>query len=202
MSGVVDNDRFTELNYGVRNTPSTDNGIAAVNWNGMMYFNWLFSTMRLYSGTVDDVGQGFRSNSLPFGRDGVDAAYAPYVSWLFVANDAGSSGTSSVLVYDGLNWHEMMRGFANKRIRDVFIQTVSGGRNRLWIDHGGDSIYIEMPYLKGNPLDDTGMSYMHESVVESAIIDMGTASKLPKYIKELTVTADNLDGYGKRIELD
>jgi len=202
QTGVVDNDRFTELNYGVRNTPSSDNGIAAINWNGMLYFNWLFTTMRLYSGTVDDVGQGFRSNSFPYGRDGIDSAYAAYVSWLFTANDAGS-GTSSVLLYDGLNWHEMMRSFTTgKRIREVFIQTVSDARNRLWIDHGGDSVYIELPLKKGNPLDDSGMSYMHESVVESSIIDMGTASKLPKYIKELTATVKNLDGSGKRVEVD
>lgn len=201
--GIVENDRYTELDYGVRKTPSADNGIASIAWNGMVYFNWLFTTNRIYSGTVDDVGQGFKSNSFPYGREGVDAAYTTYVSWMFVAKDAGTSGTSSVMLYDGLNWHEFARAWeTGKRIRDVAIQVVSGGRNRLWFDCGGDSCYIELPLNKGNPLDDTGAKYMHEAVLESAIIDMGTASKLPKYIKEMTITAKNMDGQGKRVNLD
>jgi len=202
--GTVDNDRYTELDYGIRKTPSADNGIASIAWNGMVYFNWLFSTTRIYSGTVDDVGQGFKSNSFPFGREGVDSAYCTYVSWMFVAKNAGSSGTSSVMLYDGLNWHEFVRSFGEvgRRIRDVFIQVVTGGRNRLWFDASGESCYVELPLNKGNPLYDTGAKYMHEAVLESSVIDMGTASKLPKYIKEVTLTVDNLDGHGKRVDFD
>jgi hypothetical protein len=201
--GKVENDKYEELDYGIRKTPSADNGTASIAWNGMIYFNWLFSTTRIYSGTVDDVGQGFKSNSFPYGREGVDADYCTYVSWMFVAKDAGASGTSSVMLYDGLNWHEFARAWeAGKRIRNVFVQVVSGGRNRLWFDCGGDSCYIELPLNKGNPLYDTGAKYMHEAVLDSAVIDMGTASKLPKYIKEATISAANLDGQGKRIYLD
>jgi hypothetical protein len=149
------------------------------------------------------VGQGFKSNSFPYGREGVDAAYCTYVSWMFVAKDAGASGTSSVMLYDGLNWHEFSRAWeVGKRIRDVQVQVVSGGRNRLWFDCGGDSCFIELPLNKGNPLYDTGAKYMHEAVLEASVIDMGTASKLPKYIKEGTLTVDNLDGQGKYVDLD
>lgn len=200
--GTVDNDRYTELDYGVKKTPSATNGIAAISWNGFTFYNWLFSTMRIYSGTVDDIGQGFKNNSFPYGREGVDAAYTTYVSWLFVAKDAGD-GTSSVMLYDGVSWHEMARAWKEgKRIRDVAIQTVSGERNRLWFDCGGDSCYIELPYQKGNPLADAGAKYMHESVIESCIIDMGAASKLPKFIKEMTLTCKNLNGQGIRVEMD
>jgi len=200
--GVIENDRYVEQDYGTRKTPSSDNGIASISWNGMIYFNWLFSTSRIYSGTVDDVGQGFKSNSFPYGREGIDSAYTSYVAWMFVAKDA-SSGTSSVMLYDGLNWHEFARAWeAARRIRDVEIQVVSGGRNRLWYDCGGDSCYIEMPFNKANPLYDSEAKYMHEAVLESSVIDMGTASKLPKYIKEMTLTSNNLDGQGKRVYLD
>lgn len=200
--GTVDNDRYTELDYGVRKTPSSDNGIASTSWNGFVFYNWLFSTMRIYSGTVDDIGQGFKNNSFPYGREGVDSSYTTYVSWLFSAKDAGA-GTSSVMLYDGIAWHEFVRAFkAGKRIRDVQIQVVSGGRNRLWFDCNGDSIFIELPLNKGNPLNDTGAKYVHESVVESCIIDMGAASKLPKYIKEMTITCKNLDSQGKKVDID
>ena len=201
--GTVDNDRYVELNYGVKKTPSTDNGIAFIAWNGSIYYNWLFSTERVYSGTVDDVGQGFKSNAFPFGREGVDSAYTSYVAHLFVAKDAGSSGTSSVMLYDGLNWHEFARGWATgRRIRDVAIQPVSGARNRLWFDCGGDLVFIEMPYNKANPLHDTAIKYQHEFVLESSEIDAGGASKLPKFIKELTLTVDNLSTSGTKIFVD
>lgn len=201
--GTVDNDRYTELDYGVKKTPSPDNGIAFITWNGFTFYNWLFSTQRIFSGTVDDIGQGFKSNSFPSGREGVDSAYTTYISWLLVAKDAGTSGTSSVMLYDGLNWHEFARGWAaGRRIRDVAIQPVSGGRNRLWFDCGGDSVFIELPYNKGNPLYDSSVKYMHEAVIESSEIDMGTSSKLPKFIKDMTMTVKNLNGAGIYVDLE
>ena len=201
--GTVENDRYVELNYGVKKTPSSDNGVAFISWNGSIYYNWLFSTERVYSGTVDDVGQGFKSNAFPFGREGVDSAYTSYVAHMFVAKDAGSSGTSSVMLYDGLNWHEFARAWASgRRIRDVAIQPVSGSRNRLFFDCGGDILFIELPYNKANPLHDTSAKYMHEFVIESSEIDAGAASKLPKFIKELTLTTNNLSTNGTKIYVD
>jgi hypothetical protein len=201
--GSWDYDRYTTLDFGMKDTPSADNGIASVSWNTYVYFNWLFSTERAFNGSVDDVGQGFRGPALPYGREGVDAAYRRYIGWMFIAKDAGTSGTSSVMLYDGLAFHEFTRGWAaGRRIRDVAIQTISGGRNRLWFDCGGDSCYIELPLNKGNPLYDTGAHYMHEFVVESSEIDMGTASKLPKFIKDMTLTSKNLDGHGKTVFFD
>lgn len=200
--GTVENDKYVELNYGVKKTPSADNGIAFTSWNSFIFYNWLFSTQRVFSGTVDDIGQGFKGSSFPFGREGVDSAYTSYIAWLFVAKDAGS-GTSSVMLYDGLNWHEFARGwYAGRRIRDVFIQPVSGGRNRLWFDCGGDSVFVELPFNKGNPLDDTAVKYMHEFVIESSEIDMGTASKLPKFIKDMTTTSKNLNGRGIKVDFE
>jgi hypothetical protein len=201
--GTVDNDRYTELNYGIKKTPSTDNGIAFASWNSLVFYNWLSSFERVYSGTVDDVGQGYKNNSLPFGREGVVSAFTTYVAWMFYVIDAGTSGTSSVMLYDGLNHHEFARGWASgRRIRDVFIQPVSGARNRLWFDCGGDSVFVELPLNKGNPLDDTGAKYMHEFVLESSEIDMGTASKLAKFIKEMTITSKNLNRDGIKIDFD
>lgn len=200
--GTVDFDRYVEINFGVRKTPANENGQAFLAWNSFVFFNWLFSTQRVFSGTIDDVGQGFKSNAFPFGREGVDANYTSYIAHMFVAKDAGTSGTSSVMLYDGLNWHEFARAWASgKRIRDVATQIVDGGRNRLWFDCGGDSVFVEFPLNKANPLHDTASKYMHEFVVESSEIDMGTASKLPKFIKEITLTSRNLTG-GIKVYLD
>jgi hypothetical protein len=201
--GTVDNDRYTELNFGVKKTPSSDNGIAFLSWQGLIYWNWLFSTQRFYSGTVDDIGEGFKSNSFPFGREGVDAAYTTYIQHMFTAKDAGASGTSSVMLYDSLQWHEFARSwYSGRRIRDVFVQPVSGGRNRLWYDCGGDMVFVELPLNKGNPLDDTAAKYMHEFEIISTEIDMGTASKLPKFIKDMTLTSKNLNSAGIYVDFE
>ena len=201
--GTVDNDRYTELGMGIKKTPSTNNGVAFLSWNGSVYFNWLFSTTRNYSGTFDDVGQGFKSNAFPYGREGFDSSYTSYIAHMFVAKDAGNSGTSSVMLYDGLTWHEFARAFGvGKRIRDVFIQPVTDARNRLWFDCGDNSLFIELPYNKANPLHDTAVKYMHEFVLDSAEIDMGSASKLPKFIKDMVMTSKNLNGQGIKVDFD
>lgn len=200
--GTVDSDRYTELNYGIKSTPDSENGRAFISWNGLNFFNWLFSTSRIFSGTVDDVGQGFKANSFPYGREGTDSAYDAYVAHLFVAKDAGS-GTSSVMLYDGLNWHEFARAWkTGKRIRDVFVQPVSDARARLWFDVGGDSVFVELPYNKANPLNDPLVKYQHEGVLISSKIDMGTASKLPKLIRDLTITTKNLNKRGIKVSLE
>lgn len=203
--GTWDYDRYTMLDFGVKDTPDPTNGIAAISMNAAVYFNWLYSTERAMSGMIDDVGQGYKLAPLPYGREGVDAAYCRYIGVVFVAKDAGASGTSSVLMFDTnrYGWHEFARAWASgRRIQDVYIQTVSGSRNRLWFDCGGDSCYITLPLKKANPLYDTGVTYMHEFELESSEIDMGTASKLPKYIKDVTLTSRNLNGRGITVDLD
>jgi hypothetical protein len=180
------------LEFGIKSTPNPANGVAIVGQNQYLYFSWLFSTERVYNGVVDDIGLGWRLAAPPMGREAFDSWYEPYVGWLFIAKDAGS-GTSSIGVWDGLVYHELIRGFAaGKRIQCVKFQYVSGGRTRMWFDVGGDLCYFEMPLNKSNPYNDTGAHYMHEGVMVSSIIDMGTASRIPKYIIDLTAMTENL----------
>jgi len=202
--GAVFNDVYTESNFGVRSVAATGNGIAFTGWNNLLFFNLLNSVERMYAGQVDDVGGGWSNPGLPYGRDGVHSCFRTYGAWMYSAIDAGTSGTSSVMLFDSaMNQHEFMRAFATgRRIRDVYVQVVSGARNRLWIDCGGDSIYIELPLGKGNHLNDTGAKYQHEFVLESSVYDMGTASRLPKFLKELTAVTKGLDGKGIYVEVD
>jgi hypothetical protein len=43
---------------------------------------------------------------------------------------------------------------------------------------------------------------MHESVLDSSILELGSASDLPKFIKELTTTVKNLSASGRYVGLD
>lgn len=200
---LVSNDRAILLDYGLQSIPSADNGVGIIAHQQFLYWSWLFSVERLYGGTLDDIGMGWKGASMPSGKEGVYSCFTTYVNMVYAGIDAGTSGTSSVQAWDGLSWHEVFRApKAGMRIRDIALQPISGSRSKLWIDCGGEMIYITLPLNKANPIYDPSQAYMHEGYLVSSTIDMGTASKLPKYIKELTATAANLNGTGIRVEVD
>lgn len=199
---VSNNQVVSHINNGVNKTPSYANGIASISHQQFLYYSWLHSLIRVYGSSHDDIGQDWRSQGLPDGREGVFRSLDSYTSLLIAALDAGPSGTSSVLAWDGIGWHELLRAYdSGKRIRYVKVQACEGTRNKMWVDVGGDLIFQDMPLQKASPYLDSGLRYMHEAVIESSAIDMGTASGLPKFIKELTVFAKNL-GNKNSIHID
>lgn len=201
--GVVAGDRFNHIDTGIEKTPSRANGATTITHGQFLYYSWLHSVVRIYGSSHDDIGDDYRGIGLPDGREGEYADADSYLKLVFFAINAGS-GTSSVLAWDGLGWHEVIRNRKkNSRIRMVKVQTCPGTRNRLWTDFGGgDLVFQELPLFKASPRLDSGARYMHEGVVESAAIDMGTASDLPKFIKELTATVRNLNTNGREVLVD
>jgi len=198
---TVQADKAREEPYGLSATPDIHNGQAQASHNLFMYFSWLWSTERLYGGTLDDVGQDWKGIGLPDDRQGFTTKYEPAVGWLFASVDA-DTGTSSVLCYDGLYWHEVLRGYkAGQRARNVKWQPCDGARHRLWTSLGSDLVYQVFPLNTANPLNDSSCVFEHEAVLMSSTIDMGAASRLPKYIKGLTVLSKNLSTSGMSIGL-
>lgn len=186
---------------GFSKNPSSYNGRSAVVHQQFLYYSWGHTLIRAYGVSHDDVGQDWSGHGLPEGREGYVSSLDSYTSALFVGTDAGE-GVSSVHIFDGIGWHEVFRGFgAGENVTRVTIQPCQGTRNRTWIHCGDVFVFQEMPYLKSSPRLDSGVRYMHEAVIESSAIDMGTASGLPKFIKELTVFSKNL-GVGQTIAVD
>jgi hypothetical protein len=207
--GIIVGNTYTFFESGQEDTPDNTNGIASVSVGDFVYYNWLHSVVRVYGSSYDDIGQDYSSFGLPDKREGVIAYMDAYITTVLAAVDAGTAGkrsggtTSSVLMWDGLAWHELIRAYTtNKRIRMVKAQPCPEARNLIWTDMGGELVYQEMPMQKKDPLLDSGMLYQHESVIESSIIDMGTASDLPKFIKSLTATVNNLNNEGMEVYLD
>lgn len=187
---------------GVDKTPSEDNGRAVICHQQFIYYSWLHSLIRIYGSSHDDVGQDWSGYGLPNGREGVFSSLDSYTSLLLGGVDAGVDGTSSVLAFDGIGWHEIVRAYdSSLRTRFIKLQPIEDARNMFWVDMGGDLVYQRFPYKKGSPRLDTGTRYMHEAVIESSAIDMGTASGLPKFIKELSVYCENL-GDANEIRVD
>lgn len=202
MGGIAANQMNT-IDTGMEKTPDPANGAFVISHGQFLYYSWLHSLMRVYGSTHDDIGDDFRKAGLPDGREGVYVDGDTYIKWLFTGIDAGTSGWSSVLIWDGLGWHEMVRAPRSAmRVRMVKVQTCPGTRNRLWTQCGDMVIFQELPLKKSAPRLDSGARYQHEAVVISSVIDMGTASAMPKAIKELTATIKNLNSRGKEVFVD
>ena len=185
---------IVKLQNGMDKTPYSKNGSASLVHQGFLYHTWLHSLIRIYGSSHDDVGQDWSGWGLPDSREGYISSMDSYTS-LLIAGVCAINGTSSVLGWDGLGWHEIFRAYAsNRRVRMVKVQPCEDTRNRLWIATGSMVVFQEMPFMKGSPRLDSGVRYMHEAVVESSAIDMGTASGLSKFIKELVVYCENLGG--------
>lgn len=195
--GTVTSGAFTMLDSGEGHVPDPANGQASAYLDKYMYHSWLHSVVRVFDTDNSDIGE-----SLPDGREGNIVDMDGYINLLFAAVDA-REGTSSVQVWDGLSWHEFFRGYAaGLRVRAVKAQANPTARTIIWTQIGDDLVYQEMPLKKSRPLLDTGILYQHENIIDSATIDMGAASNLPKFIKSITVTANNLRGTGSTNNLE
>lgn len=187
---------------GFESMPSTANGACSWMNQQFIYFPFAFSLLRYYNGISDDVGQGWDTAGMPSGREGFFVSGCAYVNLNFIALDAGTTGTSCVMCYDGVSWHEVFRAPAvGLRIRGVGVQVISGARAKLWIDLGGDLVYIILPWNKARPIDDSSQMYVHEAVLISSTIDNGLAAKQEKLVKSLTAISRNLSTVNK-IDVD
>ncbi len=199
--GQVTGGQYTTLISNANKNPDPANGVASLVDENFLYYSWLHSVIRVYGASNDDIGQDYRSEGLPDGREGNFAWMDAYTFPLFAVD--ADTGTSCVLGFDGLGWHEMLRGSeANKRIRFICSQPNPLARNRIWTDMGGELVFQDMPYKKASPRLDSGALFQHEGVIESGIIDMGAASDLPKRIKSLTAVIKNLNAQGREVYLD
>lgn len=187
-----------KLNWGWEDSPSPYNGAAAASNGDYLYVSWLFDVYRIYGGQVQNVGLSWRGSGLPANRQGFFRSFFFSNQWLYAAMNAGT-GISSVLVYDGLNWHEIVQAWkANCLIRDCQIQNTETPFSRVWIDMGGYPAYIDMPSYTNNPYYASNVNYQHETVVISPTIDNGAASRLKKTMEYLTALTENLQN-GQRI---
>ena len=189
---TIVNNEPERVNVGLESSPHVNNGQAAVVVGLFLYFNYMHSIERLYGSTLDDVGP-WRGTGIPSGRNGVVSKLIAAFAWVFAAIDGGTGGTSSVMMYDGRGWHEIFRAFeSGQRIRDIWWQACEGGRPHLWIDSGNRLYFLEFPKDTLNPLNDSTFRYHHEGILVGGTYDFGSVS-LPKFFKELTAFANNLD---------
>ena len=197
---ALQNDRAYRPNPDFSVAAAATNGVNVAH-NAFLYFSLMHTTLQLYGGQIDPVGPD-KDAGIPDGRQGPASALLSVGPLLYMAIDAGTVGTSSVMIYTSGGWHEVLRGFAaGKRIRAMTFHPCPDAHKQLWVDIGGDMVYQEYPQNSFNPLKDDDLPHVHEAVLISSTIDMGAAS-LPKYMKELSITTKNLEDGVTWVELD
>lgn len=186
-----------KLNWGWEDSPSPYNGMATAQNGDYIYVGWGRDAMRIYGGQVQNIGVSWRGSGLPSGRQGFFRSFSFSDQWMYAAME--SSGLSSALVYDGLAWHEICRGWKTVvPVRDVQVQNIESSFSRVWIDMGGYPVYIDMPSFTNAPYFASSVNYQHESVFISATIDNAAASRLKKTVDYITALTENLAN-GQRV---
>jgi hypothetical protein len=169
-NGIIEKDG---LNFS--DVPDTTTGLGVGTQNGAMWWGWAHDIVRQIGSSVDPMLNYKR------GYDGVQEPRKGYVScivsavgWLFFVIDGGADNYSSIILWNGMGWHEVFRGWATGvRIRNAAWQPNIGARGRLWFDVGGDLAYMTFPLYAANPLKDTSLPFHHEGVLVTSAYGAG-----------------------------
>ena len=181
-----------KLDVGLENMVNDMNGRASAVNGVYLYFSYVTSMEQLYGTTLSDVGPAHGAG-IPVDRTGSVSALLSVMGKLFVAIDGYTANTSSVMVYDGINYHEVWRGHeAGKRIRSLFWKPgLDGAAPYLFIDYGGDIVFVKYPVFGFNLLRDTSLYYVPDGMLITSTIDMN-ATRLAKLFKEFVLVTKNL----------
>ena len=126
-----------------------------------------------FGGTVKEVGPGIEGR-LPSDRQGLVSGLCVMGYSLVAAVNGGREGLSSVLVWNGLGWHEVYRApDVGEQITSLWAQSCQLSRDRLWIAIGGDLAWIEWPNGGAGKSIGAAVRFQHEASIESGKVDMG-----------------------------
>lgn len=191
---------ITKLNSQIDDAYNTTNGRAAVEHGQYLYFTLDKSVEQLYATTITDVGPG-KGSGLPGNRSGYVSNFESVFNKLFLSIDAGS-GYSSILMYDGVNYHELWQApESGKSINHLFWYSSKNlDYPYLFFDYGGSICFMKFPDFGFNPIRDANIYYSPEAHIVSSTIDMNVV-RLPKIFKELSLITKNLYNYKTDFEL-
>ncbi len=169
---------------------SSDNFKNMVWHNAYLFFPFGNGLERMYGLQIDDMGPN-RDEGLLEGHQGPISDLIPIPGSLYASINAGATGKSSILIWNDLGWHNLVRGVDGERIQCIHMQVIPGGPNRLWFGHGNDVYYAVSPSKAFNPLKDSTYRFRSSGTIITSWIDLGLAT-VTKYFKDLKIVADRL----------
>ena len=174
---------------------SEKNGQAMVQHDVYLYFNMAGGMVeRYYEQRLDDIGPN-REEGLPRNRQGEISCLVPYPGRLYAAINAGMSGYSSVLCYNGLGWHEIYRSnYLGKNITDLYIYATPGNdvSDIMYICEGTGIYSIPIAI---NPMKQYDYQYFgfkesgDKPYIVTGWFDFGYR-EINKYFHSVTITSD------------
>jgi len=153
---------------------------------------------RYYDQKLDDMGpnrdEGMSASRTIGGNTGTCKGTVvhiiSYPGRLYAAIDAGVTGYSSIMCYNGTGWHQIYQGAYGKRIRRLHIQVLPGDTvDRLWISEEEDIYWIP---LASNARKATGYTYFSGGYVIGSW-KYGNFRDITKYWDSVKLFTENLD---------
>lgn len=177
---------------------SEKNGRASTVQGVYLFFSQGNGMERYYEGNLDDIGPNL-GEGLPDGQCGpivsmvafpgrVYAAIAYEEDEEFVGKEFGGY-YSTVLAYNGGGWHSVYKSPLNKRILNIFYQSLPGVPGRLWIALEDDLVYVMLPSETFDPLQDSDFMYAFDGELITPWINAGFADAY-KYFRSIKLYLD------------
>lgn len=184
---INDNDQAKRINVGLESYASEVGSQPLITWNGQIYFGCGAALLASNGNGLQDIGP----------QQGTIAGLAAWGAGRLVAALDAAGGESSVRVWDGAAWHEVLRG---QRIQSIAVQDCPGSQPRLWACVDGELVCMPLPRESYEPLADGELDYQHEAVLVGSTIDM-EAARLPKFVREVSLLSRGL-GSDAQVALD
>lgn len=187
--GSVNNSIYAEIPIGEMKAVASDtNGRAWCRHDVYLYFSLLDGLERFYNGHLDDIGPN-RDEGLPEERQGAIYKLISYPGRIYAAIDGLDTGFSSILVYNGIGWHEIYRAPLGMRIRSMQVQVMPGDDvDRMWIGQEEEAVWVPIAL---NPLKQNGYEYETGGQVVSSWM-YGGMQDVIKFWKSAKLFCENL----------
>jgi hypothetical protein len=184
--------KISKFNSRVDDATDTANGRAVIEHGQYLFFTLDKSLEQLYGTSLNDVGP-HHGAGLPGDRTGYISCLETAFSHLFVGVDGGTSNYSSILMFDGVNYHEVWRA----PMKGKSISTMYWYSNKaiaypvLFFDYGGQLCFIKYPDFGFTPSKDSDIYYVPEADMITSTFDMNITRR-PKFFNEFSIISKNL----------
>jgi hypothetical protein len=168
------------------------NGRTSMQHGVYMYLSFQNGGMeRFFEGQLDDIGPN-RNEGMLNEHKGEITDMVSYGDWILVAINGGVGKYSSILLYNGIGWHNFYRSsHSGKDITNLYIQPIPGpDPDLVWFSEGGEVANAE---IELRPEQSTAFTYVPGGYLDTTRRYTGF-KELDKYYDQLKVVIKGYDG--------
>ena len=187
----IDRDHLAHSYFNYEDQKYSKNGENLKVWSNNVYIPILSGLWRWTGSSVDTLGPDRRAG-MPRNWDGYIRDIISCANWMFVAVDAGDTGWSQVLCYNGIGWLPFIKARTfGEPIRKIFITSAIGSELRLWVMEGKHCYYCALPYTRENHFEWSSAKFESDGTIVTSWWNGGLFNAR-KYFKNITLEIDGL----------